>query len=168
MMEQRRKRNHHPVNQCDGTKGSGELHLTRKDFELEWFSGSGGGGQHRNKHDNCCRITHKKTGIQAIGTAHRERIANRRDAFYVLAARLIEFYGVKDGPGRRLDGEKVRTYHGVRNEVIDHASDFRQTYHRVVVDGNIGEMIEARRNAMMTRTSVQRNDDEQDVRAAVR
>lgn len=27
-----------------------ELHLTKKDFKIDWFSGQGAGGQHRNKH----------------------------------------------------------------------------------------------------------------------
>ena len=27
-----------------------ELHLTKKDFKITWFSGQGAGSQHRNKH----------------------------------------------------------------------------------------------------------------------
>ena len=33
------------------------------DCEIEWFSGRGAGGQHRNKHQNCCRLRHKATGL---------------------------------------------------------------------------------------------------------
>jgi len=128
-----------------------ELHLTRTDFEIEWFSGSGGGGQHRNKHDNCCRITHKETGLRAQGTEHRDRISNRRDAFHVLAARILDYYGKQGAQGRRTNGELVRTYHAPRNEVIDIASGRRQAYRKVVVDGVLGEMIEARRDAINER-----------------
>jgi peptide chain release factor 1 len=32
------------------------------DFKLEWFSGQGAGGQHRNKHQNSARLVHLPTG----------------------------------------------------------------------------------------------------------
>ena len=35
------------------------------DLKIEWYSGTGAGGQHRNKHQNSCRITHIPTGILA-------------------------------------------------------------------------------------------------------
>ena len=41
-----------------------EIHLTKKDFKIEWFSGQGAGGQHRNKHQNCCRIVHLESGLK--------------------------------------------------------------------------------------------------------
>jgi len=28
------------------------------DFKVEWYSGTGAGGQHRNKHQNSVRLTH--------------------------------------------------------------------------------------------------------------
>lgn len=125
-----------------------ELHLTRQDFEVMWFSGPGGGGQNRNKHDTCCRITHKETGISAQCTAHRDRLSNRRDAFHVLAARILDYFDGQDAPGRCSDSDVARTYNANRKEVVDNASGKRAAYKRVVLDCNIGELIEARRTAM--------------------
>lgn len=51
-----------------------ELHLTKKDFKLEWFSGTGAGGQYRNKHQNCCRITHIESGLTCTGQTQRDRL----------------------------------------------------------------------------------------------
>ncbi len=120
-----------------------ELHLTKRDFVLEWYSGEGGGGQHRNKHENCCRITHIATGIRAIGTASKSRAVNQKTAFTHLAARLIAHFG--DGPKpRRGDGDRVRNYHAERNEVLDHASGLTLRYSDVVGKCNIGPMIAAR------------------------
>lgn len=33
------------------------------DYAVEWFSGSGAGGQHRNKTQNSARVTHVPTGL---------------------------------------------------------------------------------------------------------
>lgn len=33
------------------------------DFRVEWFSGTGAGGQHRNKSQNSCRVIHIPTGL---------------------------------------------------------------------------------------------------------
>jgi protein subunit release factor B len=55
--------------------------LTKQDFDVQWYSGTGAGGQHRNKHQNCCRIIHKETGIRSTGQSNRDRIANQKEAF---------------------------------------------------------------------------------------
>ena len=127
-----------------------ELHLTKKDFRIEWFSGSGAGGQHRNKHQNCCRIIHVESGLRAQGTEHRERSANQRVAFTRLVRLLIAHYRSGEAQERyRATTRVVRNYHGVRNEVHDKASGKRLPYRQVVVDGDLGELIEARRLAML-------------------
>lgn len=59
--------------------------VTKKDLEITWFSGSGAGGQHRNKHNNCCRIRHPKTGVIVTGQNHKEKNANLKDALTRLA-----------------------------------------------------------------------------------
>lgn len=57
------------------------------DFRIEWFSGSGAGGQHRNKHQNSCRVHHIPTGISEARQG-RERITNLRDAKAAIFATL--------------------------------------------------------------------------------
>ena len=121
-----------------------EIHLTKKDFKLEWYSGSGAGGQHRNKHQNCCRIIHIESGLSANGTSSRSRVTNQREAFEELARKVLLWYNTEDTE-RRTTSEVIRNYHGARNEVKDVASGLRQTYSKVVLDGDMSDMIEARR-----------------------
>lgn len=127
-----------------------EIHLTKKDFKLEWFSGTGAGGQYRNKHQNCCRITHIETGLKAQGTEHRERVANQRAAFKRLASLVISYY-YSDEKIRRQWKKPIRNYHGVRNEVHDKASGLKRTYKQVVIDCKLDEMIDARRAVMVSK-----------------
>lgn len=57
------------------------------DFRVEWYSGSGAGGQHRNRHLNSARITHLPTGL--VRTAQtRSRENSRAEAMTALKAEL--------------------------------------------------------------------------------
>ena len=122
-----------------------ELHLTKKDFEIQWYSGTGAGGQHRNKHQNCCRIIHTETGLRAQSSSYKDRPSNQRDAFNKLAEMIIAHYFPNTDSVRRTNDSRIRTYHEVRNEVHDHASGLKQPYKKVVVDNDIGDMIKARK-----------------------
>lgn len=121
-----------------------ELHLTKKDFKLDWFSGQGAGGQKRNKKQACCRITHIETGITSVGQDHANRVSNQRDAFNRLAKLVLAHYNT-DEPERRDTTETIRNYHAVRNEVHDKASGLKQSYKKVVIDGDLSDMVEARK-----------------------
>ena len=125
-----------------------DLHLTRKDFSIDWFSGTGGGGQHRNKHQNCCRIVHLETGIMATGQTERDRPSNQAKAFKELAKRLVAYYTALDEMPRYINTTVIRNYHAERNEVLDKASGLRRPYRDVVIGGNLAEMIEARLSVM--------------------
>jgi protein subunit release factor B len=125
-----------------------EMHLTKKDFKLEWYSGSGAGGQHRNKHQNCCRITHIESGLRAQGTESRERSTNQRTAFNRLAQLILAKYYSEGDVERWRAGGVIRNYHGVRNEVHDKASGLKRDYKSVVAGGDLSEMIEARKIAV--------------------
>ena len=54
--------------------------VTKKDFDIDFFSGKGAGGQHRNRHKNCVRIRHKESGAISTGQSNRDRKGNIREA----------------------------------------------------------------------------------------
>ena len=54
--------------------------VTKDDLDVDWFSGTGCGGQYRNKHQNCCRIRHKDSGAIATGQSQRDRVSNLKEA----------------------------------------------------------------------------------------
>lgn len=56
-----------------------------EDCDIAWFSGSGAGGQHRNKHANCARITHRPTGLVRVAQA-RSRVQSQMEAMATLRA----------------------------------------------------------------------------------
>ena len=122
------------------------MHLTKKDFKLEWYSGQGAGGQHRNKHQNCCRITHIESGLMRTGARSRSRVENQREAFTSLANHLIALEQVQKA--RITDTPHIRTYHEPRNIVTDKASGKRMAYKDLKRGGGLGPMIRARASAM--------------------
>ncbi len=136
-----------PTGHCISNKLP-DLHLTRKDFDISWFSGTGPGGQNRNKTQNCCRITHLATGFRTQGTSHRERHRNQAEAFQILAQKIVAWHQSQQ-PKPVLATETIRTYHEPDNRVKDHVSGLQLPY-RVVVDGlHLGPMIEARAKTML-------------------
>lgn len=58
--------------------------VTKKDLDIDYFSGTGAGGQYRNRHMNCVRIHHKDSGAISTGQSSRSRKDNMREALYGL------------------------------------------------------------------------------------
>ena len=123
------------------------MKVTKDQFRFEWFSGTGKGGQHRNKHQNCCRCIHEPTGIQANGTNSRSREDNKHAAYITCLSRVqAHFHRDKE---RFLAGEeRIRTYHEADNRVTDHASGVQDTYIHVMDKGALDNMIIARAKAV--------------------
>lgn len=59
--------------------------VTAKDFRWTYFNGTGGGGQHRNKHANCVRLFHDPSGASAVAQDQRDKQSNERKAFERIA-----------------------------------------------------------------------------------
>ena len=116
---------------------------TKKDFDIQWFSGTGAGGQHRNKHQNCVRLVDKETGLSAVGQSHSDRRSNLKDALETLAKRLMEHHYPTQSRPRVQNPKVIRTYNEVDNRVVDEvAGKF------VFGDFDIGDVIPFRLAAL--------------------
>lgn len=113
-----------------------EIVIHEKDLEVSWFSGTGAGGQHRNKTQNCVRLLHVPSGIVCTGNS-RSRINSMNDATAELRRRLTENVTSsirrensatrreQVGSGQR--GDKVRTIQFQNNTAVDHRTGKRIT-----------------------------------------
>lgn len=111
------------------TGQGGPQPLRDKDLQIDWYSGSGAGGQHRNKHQNSARLRHLPTGI-VVTAQCRKREESLRQARAALLERLsalnqAETHGRENrdraeqvGTGMRAD--KRRTYRFRDDRVQDH------------------------------------------------
>lgn len=100
------------------------------DFALRWFSGTGKGGQHRNKHQNCVEVTHTPTGLKRIGQSSRSRESNRLEAMTAIKADIEQrsasrAHGAENSirkaqVGAGMRGDKRRTYRFQEDSVHDH------------------------------------------------
>ena len=82
--------------------------ITKKDFDLHWFSGTGAGGQSRNKNQMCLRLSHSASGASATGQSSKSRAANQREAFNA----LIEHPKFKTWINRKI-------FESLENETIE-------------------------------------------------
>lgn len=114
---------------------------TKKDFDIQWFSGTGAGGQHRNKHQNCVRIVHKDSGITTTGQNHRSRVQNFKEAFNEMGVQLKNEYYPDTVKERAPMTDVVRTYNIPDNRVIDHKTGVKTSYSDMDIDVFIKEAL---------------------------
>ena len=62
--------------------------MQEHELRIDFFRGSGPGGQHRNTSETGVRITHLPTGIVATATESRSRHQNLQNAMARLEAKL--------------------------------------------------------------------------------
>ncbi len=110
--------------------------LDERDLSVSWFSGTGKGGQKRNKVQSSCRVTHTLSGITETRQG-RSRTANYEDAVAAIQIRLssegqssansaasVQRRGLM-GSGQR--GDKSRTIRFQDNIAVDHRTNKRMT-----------------------------------------
>lgn len=110
------------------------IEITDKDLRIEWFSGTGAGGQHRNKHQNSCRLTHIPTGT-LVTAQTRSRENSYKQARDELEIRLSlsqfeqqhsEFAQTKRNQvGSGMRGDKIRTVRFQDDQATDHRTGKR-------------------------------------------
>lgn len=115
------------------------------DLKIEWYSGTGAGGQYRNKHQNSCRITHIPTGITAKAEC-RSRTNSLEQAKLAIQQRVDSEaqrqYNTtvasdrKRQVGTGMRGDKIRTYRFQDDNVQDHLTGKRAKC-STVLKGNV-------------------------------
>ena len=132
------------LGEADGRTASPWTRRSEGDFSVTFYSGSGAGGQHRNKHMNSARITHLPTGtVRTSQTRSRENSQQ-----LAMAALLRELDGQAGlageaavngkrrgqvGTGERSD--KRRTWRFQEGRVHDHATGLSAECSRVMAGG---------------------------------
>ena len=161
----------HRVQRVPQTEASGRIHTSAvtvavlpeaeevdvkvdpKDLRIDTFCSSGPGGQSVNTTYSAVRLTHLPTGLVVSMQDEKSQIKNREKAMRVLRSRLHELERQKQqdaiaaerrsqvGSGDR--SEKIRTYNFKENRVTDHRIGL--TIHQLdqIMEGEIGELIEA-------------------------
>ena len=129
----------------DRIEGFGPSSIPQSDLKIEWYSGTGAGGQHRNKHQNSCRITHLPSGV--IATAQtRSRQSSFEQAMTAIqnavdksAERQYNSNIASDRKrqvGSGMRGDKIRTYRFQDDSVQDHITGKRATCSQIL-KGNV-------------------------------
>lgn len=106
-----------------------DFNIIDADLRIEWYSGTGAGGQHRNKHQNSCRITHIPSGV-VVTSQCRSRLNSLESAKKEIIERVSntyishKMYEVatirKTQVGSGMRGDKIRTYRFQDDTVKDH------------------------------------------------
>ncbi len=115
--------------------------IPNTDLKIEWYSGTGAGGQHRNKHQNSCRITHIPTGIVATSQC-RSRQNSLTEAMKTIQNQVDNIrknhYNNSIASDRRqqvgsgMRGDKIRTYRFQDDVVKDHVSNATASVKKVL------------------------------------
>lgn len=122
-----------------------QIVLAERDLDIAFCRGSGNGGQHKQKTDSACIVTHLPTGTQVRCESGRSQHDNKATAVAVLRARLWQVaqqarVGDRAEQRRRqigsgMRGDKRRTIRTQDDVVTDHVTG-RQWRYRDYERGN--------------------------------
>lgn len=130
-----------------------DIEINDNDIKIDVFRSGGAGGQSVNTTDSAVRITHLPSNIVVTCQNERSQLKNKEQAMKILKARLFEKQLAdkeeKEGLERKSKigtgdrSEKIRTYNYPQNRVTDHRINYTTKQLDRVMEGKLGEIINA-------------------------
>lgn len=120
--------------------------IKKEDLKIETMRGTGPGGQHRNKTDSACRITHIPTGISAYAD-ERSQSHSKKVAMKELENKIIQHIEARKNKEKKEkrdyaihNTETIRTYDFKSGIVKDHRTGKTASLKEVLFKGNLDEL----------------------------
>ena len=130
-----------------------DLKVEDKDLRIDVFRSSGPGGQSVNTTDSAVRITHIPSGLVVSQQDQKSQLQNKLKGMQVLRARLLDMkVAAQEAERSRLRksqvstgdrSAKIRTYNFPQNRVTDHRINYTSHDLHAVLNGDLGELMEA-------------------------
>jgi len=137
-----------------------DVQINPADLKVDVYRSSGPGGQSVNTTDSAVRITHLPTGLVVTCQDEKSQHKNKDKAMGVLRSRLLDARIAEQEAERARDrrlqvgtgdrSAKIRTYNFPQSRVTDHRIGFTTHALPQVLDGELGELLQALKLASQT------------------
>lgn len=137
-----------------------DVQINPAELKVDVYRSSGPGGQSVNTTDSAVRITHLPTGLVVTCQDEKSQHKNKDKAMGVLRSRLLDMKVAQQEAERARDrrlqvgtgdrSAKIRTYNFPQSRVTDHRIGYTTHALPQVLDGDLGELLEALKLASQT------------------
>ncbi len=128
-----------------------DIDIKSSDLQIDTFRSSGAGGQHMQKNDTACRITHRPSGLVVSCQNERSLTQNKEQAMKVLRGKLHTIEEEKiEAERARLRGDNVQADFGtqIRSYVL-HPYQLVKDLRTGMETGRTGDVLDGDLNSFM-------------------